>query len=248
MTGHDDQHNGAGRDTKDETQILKRTRPASPSTATGESTSSGTGEGAVTQRKKPRKKFSLDLGLVHDSSAGKQTSLGAKTPSRPAAPSSADNTSYKPLLFKPTDLAKTTGDSEQVDTKHMQSQLPTPAAINAPDASSVDVNTIEGLARQAGIDEAGLHILEGRRRGQGRRRDQEIKIIDYNVDEQYRMNESLIASGTIPTVRPVHAVGSGRHQLRGLVNSAVQQQESLEEAFAQGRRNKKESGSKYGFS
>ncbi|KAK9467514.1 mitotic checkpoint regulator, MAD2B-interacting-domain-containing protein [Lipomyces arxii] len=102
---------------------------------------------------------------------------------------------------------------------------------------------LEDIAKQIGISEKDLRIFDGRHR----RRGKPIKIVDYNVDEQYNYNNALIASGAGQTTQPVRSIGSGKHQLRGLISSATDQRESLEESFASGKRNKRESGAKYGF-
>ncbi|BFZ60394.1 hypothetical protein YB2330_001430 [Saitoella coloradoensis] len=102
------------------------------------------------------------------------------------------------------------------------------------------------MASQLGVDEAILEKYEGRRRkGQ---KPITANIIDYNVEEQYNLNEELLRTGQLqPQTQPVRAIASGRHQLSSLVNAAHSQKESLEEHFAQGRKNKSEGGQKYGW-
>jgi hypothetical protein len=93
------------------------------------------------------------------------------------------------------------------------------------------------------LDSFAAHILEGRHR-----KSRTINITDYNAGEVYLQNAQDKASGLLQEqVAPVRAIGSGRHQLTQLLNNVQDQRESLEEAFAKGRRVKKESGAKYGW-
>lgn len=73
-------------------------------------------------------------------------------------------------------------------------------------------------------------------------------IVDFRMDEFYQQNESLRNEGTFDDNQPkIYTIRGGRHQLESLVRSAQQNREGLEEQFRQGRKNKKESASKYGF-
>ena len=72
--------------------------------------------------------------------------------------------------------------------------------------------------------------------------------MDYNAAEIYARNAADKASGVLQDqVQPVRAIGSGRHQIHQLLNNVQDQRESLEEAFAEGRRVRKESAAKYGW-
>lgn len=95
----------------------------------------------------------------------------------------------------------------------------------------------------ADLDTFAAHILEGRHR-----KNRTIEIMDYNAGEVYAQNAADKAAGVLQEqIAPVRAIGSGRHQLTQLLNNVQDQRESLEEAFAKGRRVKKESGAKYGW-
>ncbi|KAK9367479.1 mitotic checkpoint regulator, MAD2B-interacting-domain-containing protein [Lipomyces kononenkoae] len=171
--------------------------------------------------------MSLDLGLVGETDKLVQrestTLVGA----------------YKPLMLPDLpDLSESVENEETFD-----GQTTSINSLPAEAASSNSATDLKSIAEEIGLSDSNLQILEGRHR----KRDQPIRIVDYSVDEQYSYNQSLIASGAAQTVQPVRTIGSGKHQLRGLINSATQQRESLEEAFASGKRNKRESGAKYGF-
>ena len=93
------------------------------------------------------------------------------------------------------------------------------------------------------LDTYAAHILEGRHR-----KNRTIEIMDFNAAEMYAKNAADKASGLLRDhVAPVRAIGTGRHQLTQLLNNVQDQRESLEEAFAQGRRVKRESAAKYGW-
>jgi hypothetical protein len=95
----------------------------------------------------------------------------------------------------------------------------------------------------ADLDTFAAHILEGRHR-----KNRTIEIMDYDAGEVYAQNAADKAAGVLQEqIAPVRAIGSGRHQLSQLLNNVQDQRESLEEAFAKGRRVKKESGAKYGW-
>ncbi|KAK9388118.1 mitotic checkpoint regulator, MAD2B-interacting-domain-containing protein [Lipomyces mesembrius] len=173
--------------------------------------------------------MSLDIGLVDESDKKSQRSTVANF----SGP-------YKPLMLP--DLSKLDGEAVIEPEQTFNGQVAdTSSLVEA--ASNEPAQNLKTIAKEIGLSDSNLQILEGRHR----KTDQPVRIVDYSVDEQYSYNQSLIASGAAQTVQPLRSIGSGKHQLRGLINSATQQREGLEEAFASGRRNKRESGAKYGF-
>lgn len=75
-----------------------------------------------------------------------------------------------------------------------------------------------------------------------------INIVDFNVEQEYNINEQNRALGlTLPQANPLRSIAPGKHQLSSLLNAAQSQKTALEEHFAEGKRNKKEAGSKYGW-
>ena len=72
-------------------------------------------------------------------------------------------------------------------------------------------------------------------------------VINFNTDQEYAANEVLRANGETVQHNPVRAIAPGKHSLRQLMTAAAGQKDALEESFAMGKRNKKESGSKYGW-
>ncbi|KAK9476723.1 mitotic checkpoint regulator, MAD2B-interacting-domain-containing protein [Lipomyces japonicus] len=186
------------------------------------------------QPKKKKPKFSnLDLGLV------------SNEPLQDSAPV-VSNEPYQPIMLLGPDEERDSENDDDVEEEYNEDDLPSLPTVSDMGLEKLnDSKDLDTLAKEIGLSEDMLQIFEGRRNR--RNRNEQIKVVDYNVNDEYKRNEQLIASGALHTVQPVRSVGGGRHQLRGLINSATAQQEGLEEQFAQGRRTKKEVGSKYGF-
>ncbi|KAG8668823.1 hypothetical protein FPOAC2_08127 [Fusarium poae] len=74
------------------------------------------------------------------------------------------------------------------------------------------------------------------------------KVINFNMDKEYRHNEEIRAAGEEQTHNPVRAIqGGGKHSLRQLVQNAQSQRDALEDSFAKGKSNRKEAAGKYGW-
>lgn len=73
------------------------------------------------------------------------------------------------------------------------------------------------------------------------------RVINFNTDTEYAANQQLNAIGEQVQHNPVRTIAPGKHSLKSLVASAQGQKDALEESFAQGRRNKRETGNKYGW-
>ncbi|CAI7652956.1 unnamed protein product [Penicillium manginii] len=74
------------------------------------------------------------------------------------------------------------------------------------------------------------------------------RVLTFNTDQEYAHNQALAETELAATQHnPVRAIAPGKHSLQQLVNAAASQKDALEESFASGRRNKKESGSRYGW-
>ena len=150
--------------------------------------------------------------------------LGPDLISKPPPPSKSSNPSaYEPLIAQPL-----------------------PVSTSIPEAPEFIPDTTIGSSSTmstADLDNFAAHILEGRHR-----KNRTIEIVDYNAAEIYAQNAADKASGLLQEqAQPVRAIGTGRHQLTQLLNNVQDQRESLEEAFAQGRRVRKESAAKYGW-
>ncbi|RDA84255.1 hypothetical protein CP532_1970 [Ophiocordyceps camponoti-leonardi (nom. inval.)] len=72
-------------------------------------------------------------------------------------------------------------------------------------------------------------------------------VINYNMDDEYQRNEQLRAAGEQQIHNPVRAIQSGKHNLRQLVQNVQSQRDALEDSFAQGKSNRKDASSRYGW-
>jgi hypothetical protein len=72
-------------------------------------------------------------------------------------------------------------------------------------------------------------------------------MVNFSADEQYAANEEIRAKGETASINPVRGIAPGKHSLKQLVNAAATQADALEEHFAQGKRNRNEAGSRYGW-
>jgi hypothetical protein len=123
-------------------------------------------------------------------------------------------------------------------------------------ASLADVRpsnqTISALAAAPGSLEsvaADLNLTPGQRRQLFGRHAKDIpaNITNFNLDDEYRANEEIRHSGETMEHRAVKTIAPGKHSLQQLVNNARSNQDSIEDKWAEGRRNRGEAGSKYGW-
>lgn len=74
------------------------------------------------------------------------------------------------------------------------------------------------------------------------------RVVNFNMDREYRHNEALRASGEQQTHNPVRAIqGGGKTSLRQLVSNVQGQKDALEDSFAKGKSNRREASSRYGW-
>lgn len=74
------------------------------------------------------------------------------------------------------------------------------------------------------------------------------KVINFNMDQEYKHNEEVRATGEQQTHNPVRGIqGGGKHSLRQLVQNVQGQKDALEESFAKGKGSRKEAGNRYGW-
>ncbi|KFA74244.1 hypothetical protein S40288_09444 [Stachybotrys chartarum IBT 40288] len=97
-------------------------------------------------------------------------------------------------------------------------------------------------------DELNLSAAERRELfGRGGANHTAKRVINFNMDTEYRHNEDVRASGEQQVHNPVRAIQSGKHSLKQLVQNVHNQREALEDSFAKGKTNRKEASSKYGW-
>lgn len=76
----------------------------------------------------------------------------------------------------------------------------------------------------------------------------DAQIAQFSLAEEYQNNNKMREDeSSAPQLNPVKSIAPGKHSLSQLVNAATGQKDALEDAFAQGRRNKREGATRYGW-
>ncbi|KAF2100424.1 hypothetical protein NA57DRAFT_54513 [Rhizodiscina lignyota] len=123
-------------------------------------------------------------------------------------------------------------------------QYPVSADTNAPS------NSLNVIAADMKLTAAERRQLFGR--NASKNAPEAVNVVNFNTDAEYAANEAARASGELAAQAQqnmgVRAIAPGKHSLKQLMNAATSQKDVLEDSFAQGKRNKKEAGNKYGWS
>lgn len=162
-------------------------------------------------------------------------SMHTEEPSDPA-PTSSANGAYEPLFETAHDDADPASAASSVPVeKQYDTLLPT----NAAGASE----SLDNMADDLNLSAAARRELFGRDGSNFAAK----KVVNFNMDREYRHNEDVRASGDQQTHNPVRALQSGKHSLKQLVQNVQNQKDALEDSFAKGRSNRKEASSRYGW-
>ncbi|OCL05219.1 hypothetical protein AOQ84DRAFT_101792 [Glonium stellatum] len=169
---------------------------------------------------------------------------GMGTPS-----SSTSRGEYQPLLYGADEESETTIQPSEEDVRNLSQNSAFTFSHPAPTTSNNSAQSLDDIAKDLNLSEADRRQLFGRQRGKRGQQDlSAINIVNFNTDKEYAHNEALRAAGETAQHNPLRSIaGTGKNSLKQLVNVATTQKDALEEHFAAGRRNKKESGSKYGW-
>ncbi|KAF9874050.1 hypothetical protein CkaCkLH20_08422 [Colletotrichum karsti] len=116
----------------------------------------------------------------------------------------------------------------------------------APSTAPTNSNSLDNIADDLNLSAAARRELFGRQKG-GANAPTASRVINFNTDEEYKHNEELRAAGQQQIHNPVRSIAPGKHNLRQLVNAVQNQREALEDSFAQGKNNRKEASSRYGW-
>jgi hypothetical protein len=210
----------------------------------------------------PQKKKKLNSGLAkptsapqHEQAGLKQTEVAAAPAVAPAAvpkkvslfsmhteepPDSTTKTStggYEPMFAT---AQSSLGYDEEAYGDYASHAQAGPSATTLPGSESLDT-VVEDL----NLTPAQRRELFGR---DGLGNQAAKKVINFNMDQEYRHNEEIRAAGEEQTHNPVRAIqGGGKHSLRQLVQNVQSQRDALEDSFAKGRSNRKEAAGKYGW-
>ncbi|KAL8414213.1 hypothetical protein RB594_005440 [Gaeumannomyces avenae] len=184
-------------------------------------------------------------------------SLGAEADEAPQAeePPAAEG-GYQPL-FEDVVTDPTTGEAVYSDYASYQapggggggggdasySGPTTSAAAAAGSGQSLDV-----VADDLGLSAAARRELFGRGGSAAAQAATASRVINFNLDHEYRNNEEMRASGELQApARAVKGIAPGKHNLRQLVNAVQSQKDALEESFAKNKSTQQEASSRYGW-
>ena len=172
-------------------------------------------------------------------------SIGSLESSTPTAPSNGD---YTPVIYEPP--LNTQDDSgPSVPDTEPQAFQPLTNSGQAHLSTAKSPESLTTIASDLHLSETAKRQLFGRQQKDNSRATT-INVINFNTDKEYAANEILRATAggeSKNNVNPVRAIAPGKHNLKQLVSAVSTQKDALEEQFAQGRRNKKEAGSRYGW-
>lgn len=198
---------------------------------------------SVANKKKPTKKKIIP-GMTESAPAPKMTNEESKAAAPPppkpkvslfsvtqeeTVPSHADTSdTYEPMM------------SNDIPEKEESTTL---ASTTYHEQVPVNANSLDAIASDLNLSAADRRRLFGRTKGG----DSALNIANFDMDAEYRRNEEMRAAGEAVEHRAVKAIAPGKHSLQQLVSAASTQREALEDAWAQGKRNRGEAGSKYGW-
>ncbi|PHH84860.1 hypothetical protein CDD83_1257 [Cordyceps sp. RAO-2017] len=161
-------------------------------------------------------------------------SLHSEDEPKPATTTSQASRTYKPLFeINPQP------EVASQDYDHLAAQTPEgPSPATGPRAERLD-----SIADDLNLSAAARRELFGRGGGDLAAK----QVVNFNMDQEYQHNESIRANGDQQIHNPIRSIQGGKHSLRQLVQKVQNQREALEESFAQGKSNRKEASSRYGW-
>ncbi|KAF1927482.1 uncharacterized protein M421DRAFT_65352 [Didymella exigua CBS 183.55] len=148
---------------------------------------------------------------------------------------------YQPMMYG---FDEEEGDDDAADEAPMTQQTHHPAQyVPAPPAA----NELTNIASELNLSETERRQLFGKK-GRNGPDFSSARIVEFNTDTEYAHNEHLRQQGEQVQHNPLKSIsGTGKNSLRSLVNVATTQKDALEEHIAQGHRNKREAGNRYGW-
>ena len=153
------------------------------------------------------------------------------------------NGSYQPMLYQADTI-----DPALLDptiTLDFETSDPANETLPNDDGNSDQPQSLDAIADSLNLSTSARRQLLGR--NASRHNTSAVKIASFNTDAEYAANEELRQAGETVQHNAVRAIAPGKHSLKQLVNVAAMQKDALEESFAEGRRNKKEVGGRYGW-
>lgn len=117
------------------------------------------------------------------------------------------------------------------------------APSSRPKSPPASTNELKAVADSLNLTASERRQLFGRK-GQP----SDAQIAQFSLAEEYQHNNKMRDDdSSAPQLNPVKSIAPGKHSLQQLVNAATGQKDALEEAFAQGRKNKRDAGTRYGW-
>lgn len=169
----------------------------------------------------------------------KQASLFSMHTEEPSGPrTSSTGGAYEPLFETTNSVEELEGHADDGYTQYASHAQTGPSPTTAPGADSLG-----NIANDLNLSAADRRALFGRGGGTQAAK----SVINFNMDKEYQHNEDLRAAGEQQIHNPVRAIQGGKHSLRQLVQNVQNQRDALEDSFAKGKNNRKESSSKYGW-
>jgi len=127
-------------------------------------------------------------------------------------------------------------DSEKRTAATTAAAEPLPTQVSMP--ANAPAGSLEAVASDLNLTAAQRRQLFGRGGGNA-------QVAHFSMDNEYAANEQIRQSGETVEHRAVKSIAPGKHSLQQLVNNARSNQESIEDKWAEGRRN--QGGSRYGW-
>ncbi|KAF2400592.1 hypothetical protein EJ06DRAFT_529713 [Trichodelitschia bisporula] len=199
------------------------------------------------QKKRPHPSSAAAAEASKASNASASTAPSQALPAKPTKPKvslfsitteeivetkAAPTEAYKPVLLEPEE-DNANEYQEETSWPEQPAQKAAPSGLEVSDLNLSQAEMKRIFGRKAG--KAGGLDLSG------------VNIGKFNTDAEYEANEELRARGETAVHNPVRTIAPGKHSLKQLLNQATAQKEALEEHFAQGKRNQREAGARYGW-
>ncbi|TPX14371.1 uncharacterized protein E0L32_005567 [Thyridium curvatum] len=169
-------------------------------------------------------------------------SLGVEDDASAAAQQTPDNSGAYEPLFHQTSEVEDDGVTGPYDAH--QAHEPPP-----PQAYPHQAHTLDDMADDLNLSAAERRALFGRGGKAAGTASAASKVINFDMDREYRHNEELRASGEQQSLQhnPVRTIQPGKHSLRQLVNQVQTQKDALEDMFAKNRSTQREASGRYGW-
>jgi hypothetical protein len=143
------------------------------------------------------------------------------------------SSTYEPLLGSSID---------EVDAPTLSNTVKSSASTSVP-SNPVLSNSLSAVVADMDLTPAQRRQLFGR----NYKDNANTNVTNFNIDSEYANNEVMRQAGEVVQHRAIKTIAPGKHSLQQLVNNARTQKDAIEDAWAEGRKNRAEGGSKYGW-